>query len=87
MKPDESKSKLTLWVGGKAKRVGKAWAKKHRESLSEIVTNYLLRLETGEASASTHITPLVKSLTGVIASKKDPRKMYHQYLSKKYLGA
>lgn len=86
MKQTEPKSKLTLWVGGKAKRVGKAWAKRHRESLSEIVTNYLLRLETGEASSSTHVTPLVKSLTGVITSKKDPRKTYRQYLSKKYLG-
>lgn len=86
MKPQEAKSKLTLWVGGKAKRVGKAWAKKHHESLSEIVANYLLRLETGEASASAHVTPLVKSLTGVIAPKKDRRKTYRQYLSKKYLG-
>ncbi len=87
MKHEEPKSKLTLWVGGKAKRVGKAWAKKHRESLSELVTNYLLRLETSGVSTSTTVTPLVQSLTGVISSKKDPLKTYHKYLEKKYLGS
>ncbi len=86
MKPDDSKSKLTLWVGGKAKRVGKAWAKKHHESLSEIVTNYLLRLETSEASTKMAVTPLVQSLTGVVSSRKDPIKTYRKYLEKKYLG-
>lgn len=87
MKPEEPKSKLTLWVGGRAKRVGKAWAKRHHESLSELVTNYLLRLETSKASSKRAVTPLVQSLTGVISSKMDPLKNYHKYLEKKYLGS
>lgn len=81
------KSKLTLWIDGHAKKVGKEWAKRHHESLSKVVTDYLLRLETNEKGGKIPVTPLVRRLSGVISKSSLTRKDHRSYLEKKYLGA
>lgn len=36
------------------------------------------------SETTTRISPLVESLTGIISSEIDERKIYHDYLSKKH---
>ena len=81
-----TKSKLTLWVDSRAKKIGKEWARRHQESLSQVVTDYLIRLEEGPGASAT-VTPLVKKLTGVLSKTKLGRGDYRKYLEKKYLGS
>ena len=81
-----TKSKLTLWIDGQTKTFGKKWAKEHHASLSELVANFLLRLQTMERDPESP-TPLVKSLSGVLKDKRAGRDDYREHLRKKYLGA
>ena len=80
-----TKSKLTLWVDKETKQFGKEWAKRHQESLSQIVSVYLLRLHAAEKTSSA--TPLVQKLAGVVKGSRLERAAYRKYLQKKYLGA
>lgn len=79
------KSKLTLWVDRETMRFGKQWAKQHRESLSGLFSNYLVRLKSAEQNAP--LTPLVQKLSGVIKSRRLNRTDYRKHLEKKYLGS
>lgn len=81
-----SKTKLTLWVRNDAKDFGKRWAKKHNESISQLFSNYLLRLRKIEES-SFDSTPIVSRLTGVIKGKRGGREDYRKHLEQKYLNA
>lgn len=79
------KSKLTLWMDRETMRFGKQWAKQHRESLSGLFSNYLVRLKAAEKSAP--LTPLVQKLSGVIKGRRLDRADYRKHLEKKYLGS
>ena len=81
-----SKSKLTLWLRNDTTKFGKQWAKKHNESLSQLLSNYLLRLKKIEES-SFDITPIVDRLSGVIKGKRATREDYKKRLEEKYLDA
>ena len=83
MKVVHSKSKLTLWIKTGTKHFGKNWARKHGESLSELVSDYLLRLKAIEEKPSS-LTPIVSHLSGVIQQKKDAKEDYRKHLEKKY---
>ncbi len=80
-----AKSKLTLWVDKDTVRFGKEWAKRHKESLSHLVSAYLLRLRASEKVSP--VTPLVQKLSGVIKGSCPERTSYRKYLEKKYLGS
>ena len=86
MSETTSKSKLTLWVDKETKRFGKEWAKQHHASLSQLVSEYLLRLQS-TAKKSIHLTPMVQKLSGVIKTRRLDRTTYQKYLEKKHLGA
>lgn len=86
MQPTLSKSKLTLWVRKDTKKFGKRWAKKHNESVSQVFSDYLLRLKKME-EASFDIPPIVNRLSGAVKGKKVTRQDYKRYLEKKYLHA
>lgn len=81
-----NKTKLTLWVRNDAKNFGKQWAKKHKESISQLFSNYLLRLRKIEES-SFDVTPIVGRMTGVIKGKRAAREDYRKHLEQKYLNA
>lgn len=85
MKGMVSKSKLTLWVDTEAMRFGKAWAKRHKESLSGVVSSYLTRLKAADRPETP--TPLVQKLSGVLKGRAPSKAAYHKYLEKKYLGS
>lgn len=80
------KTKLTLWVRSDSIRFGKRWAKEHKESISQLVSDYLLRLKkVGETRSE--VTPIVSRMRGVIKGKTIDRKDYRKHLEDKYLNA
>ena len=78
-------SKLTLKLNESVIKQAKNYAKKNNISLSKMIENYLTAL-TESKKDKKKISPLVKSLTGVIKlENKDYKKDYTDFLSKKYL--
>lgn len=80
-------TKLTLSIGEKTIRKAKKYAKERNVSVSSLIENYLESLTEAEKGEK-DITPLVKSLSGVISlpEKFDHRASYKEHLSKKYLN-
>jgi len=77
-------TKLTLKLNERIIRQAKLYAKQHNTSLSKMIENYLQAVTTNKKQRI-KISPLVKSLTGVIdLEKKDYKKDYTDFLSEKY---
>ena len=77
-------SKLTLKLNESVIEQAKQFAKENNISLSRMIENYLTAL-TENKRAKKKISPLVRSLTGVIKLKnEDSRKDYTDFLSQKY---
>ena len=78
-------TKLTLNIDKGVIDQAKSYAKDNNVSLSKLIERYLYSLTTRSEKKS-KISPLVKSLTGVIPSANyDDKKDYKDYLSEKYL--
>lgn len=77
-------TKLTLKLDKVIIERAKQYAKSHHTSVSKMVEDYLHML-TAEDKSSVEVTPLVKSLTGIIdIQEKNYKKDYADFLSKKY---
>lgn len=78
-------SKLTLSLDKKIIERAKKYAKKKNISLSKLIETYLRKASQQEKDERT-ISPLVKSLSGVINVPKDfnHKKAYSDFLSGKY---
>lgn len=78
-------TKLTLKLNEDIIQKAKEYAKAKKTSLSDLIENYLQKLTTDKKNNKT-ITPLVKSLSGVINLPKDynDKKDYTDYLTNKY---
>lgn len=78
-------SKLTLKLNQSVIEKAKDYAKNKRTSLSRLIENYLLNI-TAEKETDSGITPLVKSLSGIVELPKgdNPEKSYTDYLAGKY---
>lgn len=78
-------TKLTLKLEQSVIEKAKGYAKRQRTSLSRLIENYLLNI-TGEEPAEEKITPLVKSLSGIIELPENynPNSDYTDYLANKY---
>ncbi len=77
-------SKLTLKLNAGVIEKAKQYAKENNISLSRMIENYLKAI-TESRNTQNKISPLVKSLTGVVKlENKDYRKDYTDFLSKKY---
>jgi hypothetical protein len=78
-------SKLTLKLDGDIIEKAKLYAKARKISLSDLIENYLQKL-TSEKKSNKEITPLVKSLSGVIDLPEDYKQKddYTDFLNKKY---
>ena len=76
--------KLTLKLDGDIIEQAKSYAKKENTSLSKLIESYLGLLVNSESNKE--ITPLVKSLSGVInlSDNLDYKKDYQAHISKKY---
>ena len=78
-------TKLTLKLEQTVIDKAKDYAKDHRTSLSKLIENYLLNI-TNKKEKTESITPLVKSLSGIIKLPEDfdPKKGYADFLINKY---
>lgn len=78
-------TKLTLKLNDEIIEKAKEYAKVRKISLSDLIENYLQKLTTEKKSDKT-ITPLVKSLSGIINLPKDynDKEDYTNYLTNKY---
>jgi len=78
-------SKLTLSLDKKIIERAKKYAKKKNISLSKLIEAYLQKTSQQEKD-ELDISPLVKSLSGIIKLSKDfnHKKEYSDYLSEKY---
>ena len=78
-------TKLTLKLDKEIINQAKRYAESKKISLSKLIESYL-QLLTKENSKSDHISPLVESLSGVIALPKnyDDKDEYADYLKQKY---
>jgi len=74
-----SRKKLTLTVEEEAIRRARWFSKKHRTSISRLVSDFLSSLDDSEGPD----TPIVRRLRGVLSP--DVRiEDYHEYLAEKY---
>ena len=80
-------TKLTLRLNDRVIERAKKYAKERRISLSKMIESYLDSLtREKKPEKETEITPLIKSLSGVIdlPADFDYKKEYRDYLKKKY---
>ncbi len=76
-------TKLTLSINKAVTERAKKYARRKKTSLSKLVENQLDKLTTEEKEEN--VTPLVKSLSGVIITEAaDKKKDYIKFLKKKY---
>jgi Family of unknown function (DUF6364) len=80
-----SGTKLTLKLNGQVITKAMQYASKERINLSFIIETYLNRLTTGIESGD--VTPLVKSLSGVINAEQleNDKVSYKKHLKQKYV--
>ncbi len=78
-------SKLTLKLDQATIEKAKGYARNRKTSLSKLVENYLHKV-TSEKKNEGKITPLVKSLSGILELPKNynHKKEYAGYLTDKY---
>jgi hypothetical protein len=78
-------TKLTLKLDQTVIEKAKEFAKNQSTSLSKLIENYLLSI-TNEQTSESNISPLVKSLSGVIKLPNDTdlKEEYSNYLTNKY---
>ena len=79
--------KLTLSLNEDVIENAKLYAKKHQISLSKLIEGYLQSVSKNQ-SKGIEVTPLVKTLSGVIElpTDLDIRAEYASYLINKYQG-
>ena len=78
-------SKLTLKLNNGVIERAKQYARDHDISLSKLIENYLQAITLDEDRGDMEISPLVRSLTGVIElNDENYKKKYSNYLAKKY---
>lgn len=63
-------SKLTLSIDKTVVEEAKKFAIENNTSLSKLIENYLVRLTQDNDEKTKHITPLVKSLSGILKLDK-----------------
>ena len=78
-------NKLTLSLDAKVIEEAKKYAKRKNISLSKLIESYLSKV-SGEQKEDAGISPLVKSLSGILTLPKgsNRKKGYSDYLSGKY---
>lgn len=79
-------TKLTLSMDKNIIDKAKEYARMKKTSLSNLIENYLISITEPVKSDDSEITPLVRSLSGVLKSgkKTDFKKQYGDYLANKY---
>ena len=78
-------NKLTLKLDNQVIEQAKIYARKKNTSLSKLIEGYLQFL-TADETADNDVSPLVKSLSGVVKISEDEnyKDSYKKHLNKKY---
>ncbi|MEQ8711365.1 MAG: DUF6364 family protein [Cyclobacteriaceae bacterium] len=77
-------TKLTLSLKKEVIQNAKVYAKANNTSLSKLIESYLSMLVKDRAEKPA-VTPLVKSLIGVVDLKgEDPKEAYRDHIAEKY---
>ena len=76
-------TKLTLRLEDSLILLAKSYAKEHGKSLSQVVSDYFQILT--KPSKKTEISPITKSLIGVLESSNLDKADYKKHLEEKYL--
>jgi hypothetical protein len=78
-------TKLTLKLEQTIIEKAKKYARNNETSISKLLENYLMKI-TSDQDVKIEITPLVRSLSGIIelSEDSDERTEYSAYLEKKY---
>lgn len=79
-------TKLTLKLNQSVIEKAKIYAKTKKTSVSKLIENYLHSITENSSDNKQDITPVVKSLSGIITLPKnyDSKKEYADFLAKKY---
>ncbi|MBK9318003.1 MAG: hypothetical protein IPM91_03645 [Bacteroidetes bacterium] len=79
-------AKLTLKLNQTVIEKAKQYAKARKTSVSRLIENYLQNITENSPNKKREITPVVKSLSGIIHLPKnhDAKKEYADFLTKKY---
>ena len=78
-------SKLTLRVDEKLVRRAKAYAKRTRRSVSQMVADYFAMLGSRAGEGEAEWTPIVRSLKGSLRGAGVSEEDYRRHLEEKYL--
>jgi len=79
-------TKLTLKLNRAVIEKAKIYAKAKNTSVSKLIENYIQSITENSSDDKQEITPVVKSLSGIIKLPKnyDSKKEYADFLTKKY---
>jgi len=79
-------NKLTLTLNKEIIEAARKYAKKKKTSLSKLIENYLIAVTNSSKNSEIEISPLVKSLSGILKMgyKQDFKNRYPNYLKRKY---
>lgn len=77
--------KLTLRLDESLIQQAKKYSEKRGKSVSQIVADYFFLLDKKPSKSASELTPIVRSLKGVLRKAGINEKDYKQYLEKKYL--
>jgi len=80
-----SSTKLTLRIDKKLISFAKHYSSQRGKSLSQLVTEYFNLLEGFVPEKKMPVTPITRSLIGILRDKKISQKDYKKYLEDKYL--
>lgn len=82
----EMDQKLTLKLDEKVIEDVRLYAKKRKTSISKLVESYFRYLTSSSQNDEEDISPLVKSLSGIInaSTVEEPRASYRKHIRKKY---
>ncbi|HEX9724644.1 MAG TPA: DUF6364 family protein [Vicinamibacteria bacterium] len=78
-------SKLTLRVDEKMVRRAKAYAKRTKRSVSQMVADYFALLGSRAAGGEAEWTPIVRSLKGSLRGAEVSEEDYRRHLEEKHL--
>lgn len=79
-------TKLTLSINKQVIEAARKYAKKKNTSLSGLIENYLVSISKFAKTPEEDISPLVKSLSGILKADKegDYKKRHADFLANKY---
>jgi len=78
-------TKLTLRIDDKLISRAKRSAKKRGKSVSQLVADYFQVLEDEIANNDAELTPIVRSLRGILKDHKIDESDYKKHLEEKYI--